>query len=85
MDAEIKALKDEVKSKFPSVNGSDMVFVKGNHDNAGTKSLSKSGANDSKHYGVFVIHESDYMWYNKYEGVIKSTAEKLDAYLKEKS
>ncbi len=85
MDAEIKALKDEVKSKFPSVNESDMVFVKGNHDNAGTKSLSKSGANDSKHYGVFVIHESDYMWYNKYEGVIKSTAEKLDAYLKEKS
>jgi len=85
MDAEIEALKTEVKTQFTNVDDASMVFVKGNHDPANSKGLSKSGANDTEHYGVFVIHESDYMWYNKSESTIKKTAENLEKYLKEKS
>ena len=71
------------------VNG-QQVFVQGNHDSqnsaAGTNGLSNSGNNDPAHekYGVFVIHEEDYMWYNDDEGKIKRTAQNLIEYLNEK-
>ena len=84
MDDEIATLRSAVKSEY-KISDSDMVFVQGNHDPATSKGLSKSGANDSEHYGVFVIHEDDYMWYNNNLTKIKSTAASLEAYLKEKA
>ncbi len=65
----------------------NLVFVQGNHDAAvGTEGLSPSGANDPENgrYGVFVLHNSDYMWYNDNEAVIKRTAQRLTEYLNEK-
>jgi len=78
----LTAVKDAVKG----VVSENMIFVKGNHDPADTAGLSKSGANDhpSGGYGVFVINESDYMWYNNSEGTVKRTAQKLTNYLNEK-
>ena len=84
MDAELNALKNEVKAQFPNIDEGNMVFLKGNHDEPNTKGLSKSGANDTEHYGVFVINENDYMWYNKSEGLVKKTSLNLENYLKEK-
>ncbi len=85
MDEEIAVLKDAVKSEYSDLDDSNMVFVQGNHDPADSVGLSPSGANDSEHYGVFVIHEDDYMWYNDDEATVKNTADNLKAYLKEKS
>ncbi len=82
---DIKALKEAVKSEFSGMQDENMVFVQGNHDPSSSKGLSKSGENDNDNYGVFVINEDDYMWYNDNEARIKLTAQKLDQYLKEKS
>lgn len=62
----------------------DLVLVQGNHDadswvSDGT--LSASGAHDAADYGVFVIHEQDYMYKNDDEARIQQTASNLDAYL----
>lgn len=38
------------------------VYVQGNHDPANTNGLDPFGANDTEHYGVFVIHEDNYQW-----------------------
>lgn len=82
----IAYLKNSLKG---FVNG-PFTFVQGNHDSAnsaaGTNGLSQSGNNDPDHekYGVFVIHEEDYMWYNDDEGMIKNTAQNLIEYLNEK-
>ena len=48
--------------------------------------LAASGNNDNTEdgYGVFVINESDYMWYNDNESRIKQTAANLKSYLDEK-
>ena len=65
------------------------VFVQGNHDSAnsapGTNGLSHGGNNEPIHggYGVFVINEDDYMWYNDDEETIKRTTQKLIGYLNE--
>jgi len=40
----------------------DTVYVQGNHDPADTEGLDSFGANDTEHYGVFVIHEDNYQW-----------------------
>ena len=82
---EIEALKSTVMGEFTTLNSKNMIFVQGNHDPAGSVGLSQSGANDSDHYGVFVINEDDYMWYNNDEARIKKTAENLETYLKAKS
>ena len=70
------------------IDDENMYFVQGNHDAsfASGVGLSPSGANDpeSGDYGVFVIHNDDYMWGNKDEGIIKQTAQKLINYLNEK-
>lgn len=61
-----------------------MIWVQGNHDPTelvtnGT--LSSSGAHDADKYGVYVINEKDYMWYNNNEATVKTTAENLKTYL----
>ena len=70
------------------VKEENMIFVQGNHDELvpGEDGLSPSGNNDpsSEEYGVFVIHEDDYMWYNSDEAVIKNTAYNLQEYLNDK-
>jgi len=76
-----------VKQAVNGVVGENMVFVQGNHDKAvGTDGLSLSGNHDpaSYKYGVFVINEDDYMWYNERENTIKRTAQLLTEYLNEK-
>ncbi len=63
------------------------IYVQGNHDSPiGTEGLSQSGDNDpeSGEYGVFVINEDDYMWYNSDKTRIAQTAGKLADYLNEK-
>ncbi len=62
----------------------DKVYVKGNHDHADGSKLTPSGANDTDEYGVFVINESDYMWYNSDEEPVKLAAQNLIDYLNEK-
>lgn len=77
-----------LKNALSGVVSSNMVFVQGNHDEIapGTNGLSESGNNDPKSgaYGVFVIHEDDYMWHNSDEATIKRTAQNLIDYLNEK-
>lgn len=48
----------------------DTIYVQGNHDPADTVGLDPFGANDTDHYGVFVIHEDQYQWK---QGVADST------------
>ena len=67
-----------IKQAVSGVVSENMVFVQGNHDSSvGTDGLSASGKNDPAHgkYGVFVINEDDYMWYNDNEDTIKRTAQ----------
>ncbi len=66
--------------------GMDEIYVQGNHDGDGLvgSTLTASGANDAENYGVFVINEKDYMWYNDDEATIKKTAENLETYLNAK-
>ncbi len=54
-------------NKLPSLTsknnaGDQVVYVQGNHDPADTIGLDSTGANDSTHYGVFVIHEDNFQW-----------------------
>lgn len=81
----ISSLKD-VMSYY--VEEENMAFAQGNHDEilVGTNGLAKSGDNDplSNEYGVFVINEDDYMWYNNNASTIKNTAYRLQNYLNEK-
>lgn len=78
----------------------DVVYVQGNHDPADTVGLDASGANDTEHYGVYVLHEDDFQWKqgadssamvknsgnddNDAEETTKATAEALQAYLQAK-
>ena len=80
--AGLTALQNAVSSVFPGVPHS--VYVQGNHDPAGMAGLSPSGNNDCEHYGVFVINNKDYMWYNSDRATIEQTAASLRAYLEEK-
>ena len=65
----------------------NIVLAQGNHDYApGTAGMSPSGNNDpaSGKYGVFVINEDDYMWYNSDEQKIIETSRQLEEYLDDK-
>ncbi|MBQ8624130.1 MAG: metallophosphoesterase [Oscillospiraceae bacterium] len=76
-----------IKESFSPLVTQNMVFVQGNHDaSLGTEGLSPSGDNDPENdeYGVFVLHNSDYMWHNDNEATIKRTAQRLIEYLNEK-
>ena len=78
-----------LKNLFTPIVGDKMTFVQGNHDPADTVGLSKSGNNDpvSKKYGVYVIHEDEYLQYNWDHslGVAEKTAANLKKYLDEKA
>ncbi len=80
----ITSIKNVFNSKWPSLNDENMVFVKGNHDPANTPGITPSGANDAENYGVFVINESDYMWFNNDKGTVQKTANNLKNYLDDK-
>ncbi len=62
------------------------VYLQGNHDQVtiGTNGLSASGAHDTDFYGVYTLHEDEYMWNNSDPTTIQSTAGKLDTYLDSK-
>lgn len=82
----IAKLQETVRSQYSNL--SHEIYIEGNHDSknynlVGDK-LSSSGANDADGYGVFVINESDYMWYNDDEATIKKTAANLESYLNAK-
>ncbi len=70
------------------VDKNNMIFVQGNHDEVeiGSNGLSKSGNNDpiNGEYGVFVINEDDYMWYNNNKDIVKRCAYNLENYLNNK-
>ena len=80
----VKQLKNTVSGFVPDEN---IVLAQGNHDYApGTAGMSPSGNNDpaSVKYGVFVINEDDYMWYNSDEQRIIETSRQLEEYLDDK-
>lgn len=77
----VVTLKETVKTAYPELSDEDMVFVQGNHDEAGTEGINPTGANDTEDYGVFVINEDDFPWYGGSESHTKALAEKLRAYL----
>lgn len=76
--AGISAVKEVASEIVPAEN---IVLVQGNHDAA--VGINKTGKNDpvSGDYGVFVINEDDYMWYNNDETRIKNVAQSLVDYL----
>lgn len=78
--------KNALQQAVQAVYGTEVaeIYVQGNHDpdelvTGGT--LSASGAHDADGYGVYVINEMDYMWYNNDETTIRNTAAALDSYL----
>lgn len=76
--------KNALQKTIQNVYGTGLheIYVQGNHDDDSTvSSLTSSGAHDAAEYGVFVINEKDYMWFNNDEATIKATAENLKAYL----
>ena len=69
---------------YPDMADDTQVYIQGNHDadsltTNGT--LATSGAHDTDYYGVYVINEKDYMWYNDNQSTIQSTASALESYL----
>lgn len=87
--ASVSALKGAINGVYAGLADSqNAVFVQGNHDadsmtTDGT--LSASGARDAEDYGVYVINEKDYMWYNSDEETVKNTAAALQTYLDNKA
>ncbi len=77
----VTVLSNVVKEYYG--NDVDFALAQGNHDSVpiGTAGMSPSGNNDTDNYGVFVINEDDYMWYNNDEARVKQTAENLRKYL----
>ena len=65
----------------------DEIWLQGNHDDPGMigSYCTPSGASDTASYGVYVINEADYMWYNDDEETIRQTAASLKAYLDEQN
>ena len=70
------------------VDKENMYFVQGNHDELvpGEDGLNLGGDNDPNDdkFGVFIINEDEYMWYNSNETIIKNIAFKLQQYLNSK-
>ena len=88
--ADIKSL---ISENFGTVN--QMIFSQGNHDPAATKGLTPSGAHDTQYYGVYVLNDDDYGWFNgdstSMEGMdghvstIKREAEEMRSYFAQKA
>ena len=58
-------------------------FVQGNHDvMAGTNGIAAGGNNDPEGgaFGLFVINNDDYMWYNNDQHTVRHTAQRLIDY-----
>ncbi len=74
-----------LKNAVEGVYGTSLheTYVQGNHDRnpQGTGGLTGPGAHDADGYGVYVIDEDDYMWYNNDEARIQQTATNLGVYL----
>ena len=99
-NAGVSAIMEVLEAELGLTHDST-IFVQGNHDPAVTKGLDPSGANDTEHYGVYVLHEDDYQWKQGADlkpGIsktgndsddsleaTKATAAALEAYLKEKT
>ena len=77
----VTALRNTIEDNFGT--DLDIVMVQGNHDQVpiGTAGMNPSGNNDTDNYGVFVINEDDYMWYNNDQNRVIQTAENLKKYL----
>ena len=77
----VDALKSTITDNYGS--NINMVLCQGNHDQVaiGSAGMSPSGNNDAANYGVFVINEDDYMWYNNDQSRIQQTAANLKSYL----
>lgn len=88
---------NEIKGMYNAYFGGveHTVFVQGNHDPAAAPSLSRSGNNDTPYYGVYVVNDDDYGWYNGdpanmsdgmagHLSTIQSTASGLKSYLDQK-
>ena len=58
----INDLKSLLKANFGTV--SHQIFSQGNHDPAATSGLTSSGAHDTQYYGVYVLNDDDYGWFN---------------------
>jgi len=88
----LDSMTDGIKHLKKALGGiadeENMVLIQGNHDASPSlfADLSPAGDNDpeSGDYGVFVIHNEDYMWGNTDEGRIKMTAQRLINYLNKK-
>ncbi len=78
---------NQLKNTVEGFYGTDLheVYVQGNHDQVtqGTGGLSGTGAHDpdSGKYGVYVIDEDDYQWYNNDASRIRTAADNLQTYL----
>ena len=74
-----------LKNAVEGVYGTSLheTYVQGNHDRnpQGTGGLTGPGAHDADGYGVYVIDEDDYMWYNNDEARIQQTATNIGVYL----
>lgn len=90
----INALKSKISNAYGSVN--QMIFAQGNHDPAASVGLTSSGAHDTEYYGVFVLNDDDYGWYNGdpndmstgmggHLSTIQKSAANLRAYFAEKA
>ncbi len=83
-------LRKTVQREFGGIEMEDIIVVQGNHDPEDTPGLSPGGANDriradgTAEFGVYIIHEADYMWYNTTKQTVIDAAERLRAYLNEK-
>lgn len=76
-----------VDALYPDMADEKQIYIQGNHDadsltTNGT--LATSGAHDTDSYGVYVINEKDYMWYNDSQSTIQNTAASLETYLNTK-
>lgn len=77
-------LRRAVQREFRGLEIEDFIVVQGNHDPSDTPGLAPSGANDTENFGVFVIRNDDYMWYNNKKQPVIDVSERLKTYLDEK-
>ena len=83
-DEGIFSLKDAVREVYENVDEEKMIFVQGNHDEAYSNGLSRTGDNDTQAYGVYVIHEDEYPGDGGTFKQVEDVALKLETYLQEK-
>ena len=80
-------LKGLISDEFPQLSDDRKFWLQGNHDPdvlTTDGSLTTSGAHDTDDYGVFMLNEKDYNWYNDNEATIKASAANLRSYLNAK-